>query len=261
MAQPLTIRVIAQLGAEELPAVRTLIDVAREHDGVEAIGEHKFLRVSVGGASGVQALLAYEGQRLVGYANVEHFPVAEASRLAAEMVVHPDARGHGVASRMLEEVIAQARRLDVDRVDMWAYRQLSGTRELAAKFGFEEMRTLLEVKMPLPNTLPEAPLPDGVELRAFVPGKDDAEWLTLNNAVFATHPEQGNWDEADLAARLTQPWFAAQDFLVAFAEGRMVAYNWLKLDFATQEGEIYVIGVDANFRRRHFGRALSVRGL
>jgi mycothiol synthase len=261
MAEPLTIRVVAQLGPDELPAVRTLIDVAREHDGVEAIGEHKFLRVSAGGASGVKALLAYEGTRLAGYANVETFPVAEASRLAAEMVVHPDARGRGVASRMLEEIIAEARRLEVDRVDMWAYRQLPGTRKLAAKFGFEEMRTLLEVKMPLPDSLPEAPLPDGVELRAFVPGRDDAEWLALNNQVFATHPEQGNWDEADLAARLTQPWFAAQDFLVAFAEGRMVAYNWLKLDFETKEGEIYVIGVDANFRRRHFGRSLSIRGL
>src|SRR5579883_370391 len=136
MAEPLAIRVVAQLGPDELPAVRTLIDVAREHDGVEAIGEHKFLRVSAGGAGGVKALLAYDGQRLVGYANVEKFPVADASRLAAEMVVHPDARGRGVATRMLEEIVAEARRLDVDRVDMWAYRQLSGTRELAAKFGF-----------------------------------------------------------------------------------------------------------------------------
>jgi mycothiol synthase len=256
------VRVATQLTAEEVPRVRALIDAAREHDGVSAIGEHKFLRVSSGAeVPGVTALLAYHGGKLVGYANTEQFPIAGGRRLSAEIVVDPGWRRHGTASALLEEVLREARQQAVDRVDIWAYRQLSGTRELAAKFGFQPSRALLEIRTALPEQFPEAPLPEGVALRAFLPERDSAEWLALNNLVFASHPEQGAWDDADLAARLEQPWFDARDFLVAERQGRLVAYNWLKLDHASKEGEIYVIGVHPAERRRHFGRSLTVLGL
>ncbi|HLG74201.1 MAG TPA: mycothiol synthase [Chloroflexota bacterium] len=256
------IEAVTHLDGEVLPAVRELLETAERHDGAAAIGEHKFLRLSAGAeAPGVKAILAWDGERLAGYANVEQFPIAGGRRLSAEMVVHPEARRKGAASQMLEEIIREARSQGAGRVDIWAYHQLSGTHELAAKFGFEPSRTLLEIRMPLPESFPDAPLPDGVELRAFRPGPDDGEWLALNNLVFASHPEQGAWDENDLAARLQQPWFAAQDFLVATLGGRMVAYNWLKLDHQARVGEIYVIGVHPDERRRHFGRALTIRGL
>jgi mycothiol synthase len=256
------VETVTQLGSAVLPQVRALLDVAREHDGVESIGEHKFLRVSSGtNASGVKAILAYDGQRLVGYANVELFPIASGCRLSAEMVVHPEARRRGMASAMLTTIVKEAQSQDLDRVDIWAYHQLSGTRELAAKFGFEPSRTLLEIRMRLPDAFPDAPLPPGVELRGFRPGQDDAEWLALNNLVFESHPEQGSWDSKDLAVRLRQPWFDAQDFLVATNDGRLVAYNWLKLDHAALEGEIYVIGVHPEERRRHFGQSLTILGL
>jgi len=256
-----TIRVVSQLSADDLPLVRTLLDAARQRDGVEAIGEHKFLRVSSGQASGVKAILVSQDERLVGYANVERFPIKEGGRLSAEMVVHPDARRQGTASRMLAAIVDEAMAQNVDRVDIWAYRQLPGTRELATKFGFEPSRTLLEICMPLPDAFEDAPLPADVTLRSFRPGQDDAEWLALNNLVFESHPEQGNWDAEDLAVRLKQPWFSAADFLVAAKPDRLVAYDWLKLDKATRVGEIYVIGVHPAERRRHFGRALTILGL
>jgi len=256
------VKIVPHLAADDLAQVQTLLDVARQHDGAQAIGEHKFLRgSSASPASGVEALLAYDDGRLVGYANMEMFPISGGCRLSAEMVVHPDARRQGVASAMLEAIVNQGWEHDLDRVDIWAYRQLSGTRELAAKFGFEPSRTLLEIRMPLPDFFPEAPLPDGVEVRPFQPGQDDADWLALNNLVFGSHPEQGAWDAQDLTARLEQPWFDPQDFLVATKAGRLVAYNWLKLDHAAREGEIYVIGVHPNERRRHFGRSLTTLGL
>ncbi|HVA23063.1 MAG TPA: mycothiol synthase [Chloroflexota bacterium] len=268
------VEIVTRLASGVLPQVRALLDVARQRDGVESIGEHKFLRVSSGtNAAGVKAILAYDGERLAGYANVEMFPIqsptrqaspartASSCRLSAEMVVHPEARGHGAASAMLAAIINEARSHDLERVDIWAYHQLSGTRELAAKFGFEPSRTLLEIRMRLPESFPEAPLPPGVELRSFRAGQDESEWLALNNLVFESHPEQGAWDDEDLAVRLRQPWFDAQDFLVADKSGRLVAYNWLKLDHAVQKGEIYVIGVHPDERRRHFGRSLTILGL
>lgn len=256
------VKIVSHLEANDLSCVQNLIDAASRHDGASAIGEHKFLRVSLGEEStGAEAVMALENERLVGYANTEAFPIADGLRVSAELVVHPQARRRGVASDMLRAILSDAKRQKIDRMDAWAYHQLPGTRELAAKFGFQAKRTLFQIRMPLPESLPNSLLPDGVAIRSFQPGEDDAEWLALNNLVFATHPEQGAWDAADLSARLEQPWFDARDFLVATNDGRLVAYNWLKLDHTASEGEIYVIGVHPDERRQHFGRSLSILGL
>ena len=115
--------------------------------------------------------------------------------------------------------------------------------------------------MPLARSYPAVTLPEGLVVRPYRPGLDDASWLELNSTVFADHPEQGNWDETDLQARLNQEWFREQDFLVVERGGSIVAYNWLKLDESAASGEIYVIGVDSSLRSHGMGRALTVLGL
>ena len=64
---------------------------------------------------------------------------------------------------------------------------------------------------------------------------------------------------------MAQPWFLAEDFLVAEADGQMVGFNWLKrvpeAPPERPEGEIYIIGVDDSQRGRGLGRALAVLGL
>jgi mycothiol synthase len=257
------VTIVPHLPANDVSRVRDLIDTAADHDGASAIGEHKFLRVSAAQqGGGCMAVLAEEGDRLVGYANAETFPIDGGCRLAAELVVRPDARRRGTGSAMVAAILERARNTyRADRVDAWAYYHLPGSRELAAKFGFHPSRTLLHIRMSLPEAFPEAALPDAVRLRAFQPGRDEAEWLALNNLVFAGHPEQGAWDLADVQARLQQPWFNPEDFLVATQAGRMIGYHWLKLDHASRKGEIYVIGVHPDQQRRHFGRALTIAGL
>jgi ribosomal protein S18 acetylase RimI-like enzyme len=101
---------------------------------------------------------------------------------------------------------------------------------------------------------------DGGSIGVFRPGGDDAEWVALNALVFATHPEQGAMTESDLAARQAESWFTAEDFLILKdAAGRMIGYNWLKVE--GDIGEIYVIGVHPDAAGRGFGRVLMQAGL
>lgn len=102
----------------------------------------------------------------------------------------------------------------------------------------------------------------GTAIVAFRVGGDEAEWVALNARVFATHPEQGRVTADDLRAREAEPWFDARDFLVARdASGRMIGYNWLKIDPGESTGEIYVIGVDAASAGQGLGRRLMRAGL
>ena len=101
-------------------------------------------------------------------------------------------------------------------------------------------------------------------ISAFRPGVDDGEWLALNARVFAWHPEQGGTTQRDLDDRMAEPWFRADDFLVARNEaGSMTGYCWLKVDGApaTRVGEIYVVGVAPEASARGLGRALTSAGL
>src|SRR5262249_7105608 len=106
---------------------------------------------------------------------------------------------------------------------------------------------------------------DGITLRPFEPGRDDADWLRVNNRAFAGHAEQGGWTDATLRGRMREPWFDPSVFLLAFDGDGLAGSNWLK-QHAPQGsepplGEIYVIGVDPSTQGTGLGRWLAVQGL
>jgi mycothiol synthase len=140
--------------------------------------------------------------------------------------------------------------------------------------GLEPVRTLLQMRraLPVPPDRRGPDRPGGPpRLRPFRPGVDDAAWLEVNNRAFAWHPEQGDWTEADLAARRAEPWFRADGFLVHDREdgpedgagGGIDAFCWTKVhaDHDPPLGEIYVIGVDPDAHGSGLGRALTLAGL
>ena len=110
--------------------------------------------------------------------------------------------------------------------------------------GFREDRRQHQMRVPLPR--PDVVrVPDGVELRAFRPGTDDAAWLRVNNRAFANHPDQGGWVEEILARRMAEPWFDPAGFLLAWRGDDLAGFCWTKVHEEPERlGEIFVIGVD-----------------
>jgi mycothiol synthase len=252
------IETVARLDGARKRAVDALIREATAADGVPPVGEHKYLKLHAGSPVCL-ALLAYEGPRLDGYAQV----LRGAREAVAEIVVRPSERRKGVGRRLVTAARDLAGAGGARALKLWAYGALPASTAIAAGWGLTAGRTLLQLERTL-GELPTAPSSDGVTIRPFDPSRDRESWLRLHNAVFADHPENGTWSAHDLEVRLGQPWFDANDFLIAESRGRMVGFNWLKrlpMDGPISEGEIYIIGVAASERGRGLGRSLALLGL
>ena len=131
----------------------------------------------------------------------------------------------------------------------------------AGRHGLTVERDLLQLRRPLPV---DAAVPSLVT-RAFVPGKDEAEWVAVNDRAFDTHPEQGGWSVDQVLEREAEPWFDPEGFLLHHDEqtGALAAFVWTKVhaEESPPSGEIYVIGVDPAFQSRGLGRTMTLVGL
>ena len=179
---------------------------------------------------------------------------------AAEFVVHPAHRSQGHGRALGDALLAATGR----RLRVWAHGGHPAARHLAVLLGLKLFRELRQMRRPLDPDLadlPEPRLPDGVTVRTFVPGQDDAAWLALNAAAFAHHPEQGGLTQRDLADREAEPWFDPAGFFLAFRGPALVGFHWTKTHPDEGLGEVYVVGVAPGEQGGGLGRALTAIGL
>ncbi|MEU6175067.1 mycothiol synthase [Streptantibioticus parmotrematis] len=236
--------------------VTALVERARQADGQAAVSEQGRLNLRGGARDGVRHVLLYADEQLAGYGQLEGTDPVEAP--AAEFVVDPEQRhrGHGRAlGRALLDLSGQ-------RLRVWAHGGHPAARHLATQLGLALFRELRQMRRPLPgDPLPDPVLPQGVTVRAFRPGEDDAQWLAVNAAAFAHHPEQGSLTQRDLDDREAEDWFDPEGFFLAVRDGRVVGFHWTKTHPAEGLGEVYVVGVSPDEQGSGLGRALTTIGL
>jgi mycothiol synthase len=183
---------------------------------------------------------------------------------AVGLAVVPEARTVGTVRLMLDAVTDHVARFGGGSVVLWRFGVGAEDESILADTGFRPDRELYEMRVPLP-TDEQPQWPDGIAVRTFEPGRDDAAWLDVNNRAFANHAEQGGWIEETLQRRTAEAWFDPTLFLLAFDDVGLAGFNWLKVQDARDPdprlGEIFVVGVDPRVQGTGLGRALVLAGL
>ena len=221
----------------ELDRIRALSDAAAGADGVDPLDEATWLALRAG-ADGWDVTVTDSAFALRRDRDLH-------------LVVHPDARGRGLAGALLRRVEGPSQ--------AWSHGDHPAAARLAERFGYERVRDLWVMRRDLAVRLPALPALADVEIRGWRDGDAD-ELLRVNAAAFASHPEQGSMDAANLAARMTEPWFDPEGLLLAFEGTRLLAFHWTK-QHSSALGEVYVVGVDPAAQGRGLGRALTLAGL
>lgn len=269
-------------GAVEPDVIAHIDDLAaaaREQDGNPPLSEQTLIDLRSGDADAPSLLT------LTVFAVQDHADPATGTDLAGvavvvgsgpeavlELVVHPNYRDQGVGALLASKL------LDVrgsEGVHAWSHGNHEAAAELATQFGYVPVRELWRMRLSRPkNTADRAPvtpvpLPDGVRIRTFVPGTDEAAWLKANGAAFAHHPEQGSMRLSDLHARMAEDWFDPQGFLLAVrgdgSSEELLGFHWTKVHAASEGhpavGEVYVVGVTPQAQGMGLGKALTVAGI
>ncbi|MBH1936139.1 mycothiol synthase [Streptomyces sp. AV19] len=249
------VEVLEELAPESVREVLDLIAAAAAADGQQAVSEQGRLQLR-GRRAGVRHVLLREDGELVGYGQLEDTDPVEAP--AGELVVHPARRGRGHGRALGSALLQESGK----RLRVWAHGGHPAARHLAQVLGMSLFRELRQMRRPLADLeLGEPVFPEGVTVRTFRPGEDDAAWLAVNAEAFAHHPEQGSLTQRDLDDRKAEGWFDPEGFFLAERAGRIVGFHWTKVHAAEGLGEVYVVGVRPGAQGGGLGRALTALGL
>ena len=258
---------LSHLNPEQQRQVLALIASATDHDGVPPVSEHVLLHLRHGGDKADTHLIASKNESVVGYAHLDLTDAVEGP--SAELVVHPEHRKSGIGQSLLKELQNTAGAT----LRLWSHGDLPGAKNIAERSGFARVRTVIQMRRSLNDPIPE--LSREIQIRNFLPGIDNEEWIALNNKAFANHPEQGNWSLRDLEIRLKEEWFEPQGFLIAESNQKMTGFCWTKIHGGHTHkhshsepehdhdpiGEIYIMGVDPSMSGKGIGKAVTIAGL
>jgi mycothiol synthase len=251
------VQVLADFGAADVARIRALADAVEAATGAMPFGDDAWTGMHAAQGRD-RGLLTAGGD---AYAHLAHHHAAEWSLELALRPGAPDVRADLVAA-----ALGLVAREGGGHVTFWAHGATPTDDDLARGAGFAHERDLLQMRVGLPLADPVR-WPEGVTVRTFAPGEDEAAWVAVNNRAFAGHPEQGAWTVEMLQQREREPWFDPAGLLLAFDDDGLAGSCWTKIHPPQPPrepdalGEIYVIGADPGRQGRGLGRALTAGGL
>ena len=265
---------IKQLNSLQRDSILNLVKLATEIDGTPPIAEHILLHLRHGGDKADSHLLVKRDSQIIGYAHIDQTDLIAGPSI--ELVVDPKFRGTGVGKQLLIKAVDICGK----KVRLWVHGDQPAAHALATSFGFEKIRTVLQMSRALTDIqqLPKVSkkeVDQDIVIRSFLPGIDSDAWLSLNNKVFKEHPEQGGWQLADLNIRLGEEWFDEQGFFLAEVDNKIIGSTWTKIHGSHTHrheggvethahpaiGEIYITAVDQEYSGRGIGKLLTITAL
>lgn len=247
------------------------------HDDVPLLPTEGDLRTELEGRPGIDpardVLLAELDGGLVGMTSVQR--VVRDGQPVYEMdgAVRPEVRRRGLGTALLHWTMERARQraaVEDPGVDVaiggGAEEQEIGHRVLLERAGFEPVRHFFLMRRPTLDDIPDAPMPDGLEIRPVVEA-DRRRIVIAEFEAFEDHWGHRETTEESITLTLSRPQLDTDLWVVAW-DGDQVAgvvENWIWAEenegLGVKRGWLERISVRRQWRRRGLARAITAESL
>ncbi len=220
-------------------------------------------------------LVVEQDGRMVGYSRVQWDPQSDGSRgYTAICLLRPELRGRGIGSAMLAWAEGRIREISAGHpadgaarwYQAWGWDRDDRQAALLRRHGYEPVRRGYEMVRPDLESIPDVPLPDGIEVRPV--GQDDIRRLwEVTIEIFRDEWGEVDASEASWLRFRDDPTHDPSLFIVAF-EGDQIAglvLNVIDPGDTERKGRVRglldSVGVREPWRRRGLARAMITRSL
>lgn len=261
----------------EFAAIAELIGITHIEDRVAWLPTARQLQDELEGSSEIDVtrdlILAELDDRLVGYAGQERVMRDGVAVYELSGNVHPEVRRRGIGRTLLCEnerrVMERAASEPADQPVALATQvdeTQAGYEALVESAGYRIVRWFFLMRRRTLDDIPDAPLPDGVELRAVE--QDQLRPILLaEKEAFRDHWDARELTEDDITITLGRVELATDLWVVAWDGDEIagVVQNWIWPDeneqLGVQRGWLEHISVRRPWRRRGLARAITAESL
>jgi ribosomal protein S18 acetylase RimI-like enzyme len=212
--------------------------------------------------------------KIVGYKRVEWWAELDGTHIYAHFgFIAPEWRGKGIGSALFRHSEARIREIAAEQpgdfkrlVETWVYDSQPGLANIIKREGYEGVRYGFEMVRPNLDNIPDAPMPEGLEIRPVQPEHYRAIWEAEIEA-FLDHWGMSEPQEGDYERWLEQTPFEPELWKVGW-EGDQVAgmvRNFVNREFNARHNRkrayTEYISTRRPWRRRGLARALIAESL
>jgi mycothiol synthase len=208
--------------------------------------------------------VAEHGGSIIGYAAV--FLEAAIKRAILECMIHPLHRKKGIATKLIGRAIRYAEEAESKVVQVSLSEINLPARNLAQRLGFKFIRYFHELKLALNNIRLPGLEPSEYIIRSLEP--DEADKLThIQNHAFADSWGFNPNTLEEIAYRINLSSCSPENIMMAYLKNHPIGYCWTRIMIEDNpaangmKGEIHMLGVDPDYRKKGVGRNVLLAGL
>ena len=208
--------------------------------------------------------VAEHGGSIIGYAAV--FLEAAIKRAILECLIHPLQREKGIATELIRCAIRHAKAAESKVAQVSVPEINLPARNLASRLGFKFIRHFYELRLDLNNIrLPDLE-PSGYIIRSL--GREEADKLThIQNRAFADSWGFNPNTPEEIEYRINLSSCSPKNIMMAYLKNHPIGYCWTRILMEDNpaaggmKGEIHMLGVDPDYRKKGIGRNVLLAGL
>ena len=197
-------------------------------------------------------------RKIIGYTGLT--PELGIGRVLLVCLVHPRFRRKGAATALFTRAMQRAKELGAKVTQISIPEANVAAKSLVSSLGFKLIRHYLELKLDFYNTHLQDVKHGAIVIRPLGAGEED-KLTEIQNRSFA-----GSWGfnpntTGEIVYRVHLRNSSPADVIMACEGDKPVGYCWTRVNPEENRGQIHMMGVDPDYRKKGIGQELLLSGL